>query len=207
MTTTDVSVFDVIPERVAAASPARPRLLVIGTMFASAAVAMGMAGLLGIYLETRADVIAEGERWLPNGVVIPLTQPNMMAITLLLSVFAMVWAVASIKTDDRPNTYIALGLALMFGLAYITQTAYLLTIMEMPIRGDVLERPPLLFALIGTHIVIMLAAMLYAVAMGVRTLGGDYNSKDVEGLYGATTFWTVAVVLYLAVWYAIYITK
>lgn len=204
---TDVTVFDVIPERVAAPSPVRPRLLVIGTMFASAAVAMGMAGLLGIYLETRADVIAEGERWLPSGVVIPLTQPNMMAMTLLLSVFAMVWAVASIKSDDRPNTYIALGLALMFGLAYITQTAYLLTIMEMPIRGDVLERPPLLFALIGTHVVVMLCAMLYAAAMGVRTLGGDYNSKDVEGLYGAATFWSVAVVLYLAVWYAIYITK
>ncbi len=204
---TDITVYDVIPERVAAPTPTRPRLLVIGTMLASAAVAMGMAGLLGIYLETRADVMAEGQRWLPDGVNIPLTQPNMMAMTLLLSVFAMVWAVGSIKADDRPNTYIALGLALMFGIAYISQTAYLLTIMEMPIRGDVLERPPLLYALIGTHLVVMIAAMLYAAAMGIRTLGGEYNSKDVEGLYGAASFWTVAVVLYLAVWYAIYITK
>lgn len=203
----DITVYDVIPERVAASAPTRPRLLVIGTMFAGAAVTMGMAGLLGIYLETRAGILAEGERWLPSGVDIPLTQPNMMAFTLCLSVFAMVWAVSSIKSDDRPNTYIALGLALMFGVAYISQTAYLLTILEMPIRGDVLERPPLLYALIGTHLVVMIAAMLYAAAMGIRTLGGDYNSKDVEGLYGAASFWTVAVVLYLAVWYAIYITK
>lgn len=204
---TDVTVYDVIPERVVAAEPARPRLLLIGTMLASAAVTMGMAGLLGIYLETRAGVIAQGERWLPDGVNIPLTQPNMMAMTLCMSVLAMVWAVASIKADDRANTYIALGLSLMFGFAYMAQTAYLLTILEMPIRGDVLERPPLLYALIGTHLAVMGAAMLYTVAMGLRTLGGEYNSKDVEGLYGVATFWTVAVVLYLAVWYAIYITK
>ncbi len=204
---TDITVYDAIPESVAAPTPARPRLLVIGTMLTSAAVTMGLMGLLGIYLETRADVIASGERWLPQGVNIPLTQPNMIAVTLLLSVFAMIWAVASIKADDRPNTYIALGLTIVFGFAYIAQTAYLMTILEMPIRGDVLERPPLLYAVVGAHMLIMIAAMLYIVAMGVRALGGQYSAKDVEGLYGATTFWTVAVVLYLVVWYAIYITK
>ncbi len=204
---TDITVYDVIPESNPVPVPARPRLLLIGTMLASAAATTGLMGLLGIYLETRADIIASGERWLPSGVNIPLTQPNMIAVSLCFSVFAMVWAVASIKADDRPNTYIALSLVLLFGFAYIAQTAYLMTIMEMPIRGDVLERPPLIYAVIGAHMIIMISAMLYVVAMGIRALGGQYSAKDVEGIYGAATFWTVAVVLYLAVWYAIYITK
>ncbi len=204
---TDITVFDVLPEDAPAPTPARPRLLMIATALVSAAVAMGMAGLLGIYLETRADVMATGERWLPQGVEIPLTQPNMMALTLLFSLFAIVWAVGSIRTDDRANCYMALGLALMFGFAYLAQSAYLLSIMEIAIAGDSLARPPLLFALVGAHMVIFGAAMLYAVGMGLRTLGGNYSAKDVEGLYGVAIFWSVAIVLYLAVWYAIYITK
>ncbi len=204
---TDMTIYDTIPDSNPAPPPARPRLLIIATMLASASATMGLMGLLGIYIETRADVIANGERWLPQGVNIPLTQPNMIAVSLCFSVFAMVWAVASIKADDRPNTYAALGLTLIFGFAYIAQTAYLMTIMEMPIRGDVLERPPLLYAVVGAHMVIMIAAMLYVVAMGIRALGGQYSAKDLEGIYGAATFWTVAVVLYLVVWYAIYITK
>lgn len=204
---TEITVFDAIPDSVAAPEPARPRLLVIGTALAAAACSMGIAGLLGIYVQTRAAVIAEGTVWLPKGVTIPLTQPNMMAITLLLSSLSMAWAVSAIRHDDRPNTHIALSLCVMFGFAYLAQTAFLFDILEMPAAGDELARPPLFYALIGAHMFIVAAAMLYATVMGLRTLGGNYNAKDVEGIYGVALFWNVAVVLYLAVWYAIYITK
>lgn len=203
----ELTPYDAIPDVVDSVPVPRPRLLVIGTVLASVAVSMLMAGLLGIYLETRADVIADGERWLPPGVVIPLTQPNMMVFTLVLSMMSVIWAVSSIRRDDRANTHIALGLCLLFGFAYIAQTAYLFEIMGLAIRGDELGRPPLLFALIFSHVVLVVAAMLYAAAMGLRTLGGQYSSKDVEGLYGVAIFWSAVVMLYLVVWYAVYITK
>ncbi len=204
---TDITVFNTLPETVAAPEPGRPRLLVIGTALAAMAATMGMAGLLGIYVQSRAEVLAQGQVWLPKGVTIPLTQPNMMAITLVMSMVAMAWAVSAIRHDDRANTHIALSLCVVFGFAYLAQTGFLLEIMGMPAAGDDLARPPLFYALIGAHMIIMAAAMLYVIVMGLRTLGGNYSAKDVEGIYGAALFWNVAVVLYLVVWYAIYITK
>ena len=41
----------------------------------------------------------------------------------------------------------------------------------------------------------------------LRTVGGEYSAKDVEGIRGAAMFWYVTVGLYLVLWYAIYITK
>jgi heme/copper-type cytochrome/quinol oxidase subunit 3 len=206
-TTIDRTPFDAIPAQLPAPTPARPRLLFIATGLVSAAVAMGFSGLIGIYVESRQDVRVTGETWLPRGVEIPLTQPNMMAITLVFSALTMFWAVSSLKNDDRNNTSIALSMSVMFGFAFIAQTAYLLTIMNLPIRGDELGRPPLFFAVIGSHLVIVLAAVVYAIVMWLRTLGGEYSAKDLEGLRGAALFWYVAVALYLVLWYAIYITK
>ena len=202
---TDVSLYEAIPAEVPAPEPARPRLLLIGTSLASAAAIMTMAGLLGIYIRTRAEVIASGEIWLPGGTVIPLTQPNMMAITLVFSVAIMVWAISSLSRDDRAMTYTALGLVLLMGFAYLSQSAYLLTIMDLGVASD--ARAPLIYAVIGTHMAIQGAAMLYVAVMGLRTLGGEYNAKDREGIYSAAMFWYVSVGLYMAVWYAIYITK
>ncbi len=202
---TDITVYEAIPARVKAPEPARPRLLLIGSALASAGVIMLMAGLLGIYIKTRADVIASGETWLPSGTTIPLTQPNMMAITLIFSVVIMVWAISSLSRDDRANTYIALGLVLLMGFAFISQTAYLLSIMDMGAADS--PQANLIYAVIGTHLAIVGAAMAYVLVMGLRTLGGEYNARDREGVYGAALFWYVSVGLYMAVWFAIYITK
>ncbi|MGH1502508.1 MAG: cytochrome c oxidase subunit 3 [Acidimicrobiales bacterium] len=206
-TATDISGFDNLPEAIPAPSPARPRLLLIATALTSVAIAMGFAGLLGIYIETRAEVIQTGERWLPGSTVIPLTQPNMMAITLLLAGYVIAWAVSSIRNDDQGNTNVALGLTLMLGFAYLAQSAYLMTIMELPAAGDTLARPTLLYALVAAHMILVVAAMAFVAGTFFRTVGGNYSSRDVEGLYALAFFWGVTIVLYLAVWYAIYITK
>ena len=204
----DISIREIIPEDIAAPAPSRPRLLVIGTALASVAVIVGFGALLSLYVRLRALwIVGDNGPWLPRGVTIPLTQPNMMAMTLVLSLVTVLWAVAAMRNDDRPNTYIAIAVSLLFGFAYIAQTGYLLTLMEMPIAGDAAARAPLFYAVIGTHLALTGAAMGYLAIMGIRSLGGNYSAKDVEGLYGATMFWFVTVALYFAMWYAIYITK
>lgn len=210
---TDVSLYQPLSGDLPAPEAARPRMLVIGTAFASAAVFMGFLGMVGLYIGYRQDVIADGETWLPSGVVIPLTQPNMMLATWSLSAAVLVWALVSMRNDDRANTYIALGFMMILGFAYIAQTAYLLSLMEMPLYPtggealDALSRPPLFYGIIGTHIVMTLAGMAYLAIMGFRTLGGEYNAKDLEGLYGAAFFWFTTYAAYLLMWYVIYITK
>ena len=203
--TTDITPYEYIPADVAPAEPIRPRLLVMATSLASVAVAMGFLGLIGHYVSERASVIQTGARWLPEGVEIPLTQPNFMGLTIALSVVTVWWAATAVRDDDRPNAMLAFAITLVFGVAYLAQTAYLFTIMQIEILAD--ERSALMYGIIGSHMVLMLAAMGFVSIVGLRTLGGDYSSRDNDGVVSAALFWTVVAALYGVMWYAIYITK
>ncbi len=202
---TDITVYRKIPDNVAAPTPARPRVLLIGTALACISAIMGLGSLVAFYAAVRQDVIQSGETWLPSGVTIPLTQPNMMMLTLWFSILIMVWATYSLGVDDRSNMHIALGLIVLMGFGYIAQTMFLLEIMNLGAASD--SRASLIYAVIGAHVVYMAIAMLFVAFMGIRTLGGDYSARDREGIYAAAMFWYVGVFLYMIVWLAIYITK
>jgi heme/copper-type cytochrome/quinol oxidase subunit 3 len=202
---TDITPYDVIPADAAVPEPARPRLLLLATALTSGGLLVGYASLLGHYLSRRASVIATGERWLPDGVDIPLTQPNFMMLTLAMSTVSMLWALSAVRHDDRANAYPAFGITLVFGFSQIIQTAFLLDILEMPIAGS--ERAALIFTLVGVQLVVMAVAMGYVALVALRTLGGGCSARDFEGVLAATVFWFVAVGLYSALWYAVYITK
>jgi heme/copper-type cytochrome/quinol oxidase subunit 3 len=201
---TDITTYDAIPADAAPGEPARPRLLLVGTSLASAGIVLGYAGLMGYYLSARAAVIASGERWLPEGVNIPLTQPNFMMFTLALSVVTVLWATQAVRADDRPNAFIAFGLTLMFGFAQIVQTSYLLTLVEMPGAS---EPAALIYSLVGIQLVLIGLAMGYVAVMALRTIGGGYSARDYEGVVSAAIFWIMSVGVYAALWYAVYITK
>lgn len=186
--------------------PPRPRVVLIATAFAAAAVAMGLLALIGVYLAQRAAVLAGGgQAWIPDGSVIPLTAPNMAAVTLLMSAVTVQWAVYAIGNDDRVNANAAMGLTLVLGFAYINSAAYLYTQMTLGIRDSVAGL--LIYAVSGTHIAITIGAMVFVLVMAFRTLAGQYSSRDREGVAAAALFWHVTVALYLVIWYAVYITK
>jgi len=203
--TAQTTSHDLIPSDLTPAEPVRPRLLVQATSLGCAAVIMGFVGLLSVYISERAAVLATGERWLPDGVNIPLTQPNFMGLTLAFSVVTIWWTVSAVKNDDRANTSLAYAISLMFAFAYLGQTAYLFTIMEIEILAD--ARSVLLYAVIGTHIVMAIVAIVFAIVMLIRTIGGDYGSRDYEGVLASAIFWTMMVAMYGVMWYVIYITK
>jgi heme/copper-type cytochrome/quinol oxidase subunit 3 len=185
--------------------PPRPRVLLVGTAFAAMAAAMAFLALVGVYIAQRADVLATGGTWLPEGSVIPLTPVNMAALTLVMSVVTVQWAVYAIGNDDRVNANVAMGLTLLFGFAYLNSAAYLYTQMNLGIRDSI---PGLLiYVLSGTHIALMIGAMIFLLLMAFRTLAGQFSSRDREGVAAAAFFWHVTVALYLVIWYAVYITK
>ena len=202
---TDITPYDAIPLDVVESEPARPRLLLLGTSLVCASVLVGYAALIGFYLSERAAVLAAGEQWLPDGVVIPLTQPNFMLLTMTFSVVSMLWAVAAIRADDRANALIAFGLTLVFGISQIAQTAYLLSIMEMVAAES--YQAVLIFSLVGIQLALLAVAMGYVVVMAIRTLGGGFSAKDYEGVLSAAVFWIMTVGVYTTLWYAVYITK
>ena len=198
-TTENEPTYPVLAER---PSPARPRVLLVGSVLASAAMVMAYGGLIAAYIASRAAT--EGT-WLPEGVTIPLTPPNMAAVTLLMSVVTLHWAQYSIRNDDRPNAYVALGITLVLGLAFVNSAIYLFTQMGAAIAGSLPEL--LLFAVGGFHIATVIGGSVFVALMAFRTLGGQYSGRDSEGVAAAAVFWDAAVAVYMVSWYAVYVTK
>lgn len=183
----------------------RPRVLVVGTAFATAATVMLFIGLIGIYLVERASVVGGGDAWLPQGVSIPLSQPNIMLFTMLMSVVTMQWAVAAIVKDDRVNAYLALGVTLVFGFAVITMTTYLWSLMKLDITASV--QGVLIYTITGGHIIMLIVAMIFVGLMAFRALGGQFTSRQHDGISSAAMFWYATVAVYALIWIAIYVTK
>jgi cytochrome c oxidase subunit 3 len=200
-----LATVDAVPAEPPAPTPARPRVLLIGTSLAIAACAMAIAGLLGIYLSARAATLANGDPWLPKGATIPLTPINMAMLTLVLSMVTMQWAVDAVAHHDRPHAFLALGITGLFGVAFLNAVSFQFTQMNLGIRGS--EAGVLIYVLTGAHAAMLIGAMVFALVMAFRTLGGQYAGRDREGISAAALFWHASVAVFAVIWYAIYVTK
>jgi heme/copper-type cytochrome/quinol oxidase subunit 3 len=187
------------------APPRRPRVLLFGSAMGAAASALAILSLLAIYLQVRADEIAAGNTALPKDVVLPLTPGQMNLVTLGMSVVTMAWVVYAMRNDDRTHAYVGLGLTLLLGIASIVETAYLYQQLALsPTSGPVAG---LIYAITGAHILMTVVGMLFIAVMGFQALGGQLTGRDAEGMSAAALYWYATYAVYLAIWYAIYITK
>ncbi len=184
----------------APAPPIRRRELLFATAFASAGVVMVFATLVGAYLAARN---AGGEAWL-EGSRIPLTQANMQMATMVMAAVTMQWAVYAISRDDRLHAYLALGITLLLGLAFVNQTTFL-----VKQAGVVLAEPggALFYSVVGVQTAMVLAGVVYIALMGFRALAGQFSSRQPDGISAAAVYWYVCVATYAVVWIAVYVMK
>jgi heme/copper-type cytochrome/quinol oxidase subunit 3 len=189
-----------LPATTLPATMPRRRELLFGTAFATAGVAMAIIALIGNYIATR-DLA--GVTWLADN-QFSLTQPNMQLVTLGMSVVTMQWAVWSISRDDRYHTYLALGVTLLLGIAFVNQTSFLYSE-----AGITISQPegPLFYAVTGGHLAMVVAGILFIILMAFRTMGGQYSSRQPDGISAAAIFWYAAVALYAVIWFAVYVQK
>lgn len=197
-------------EEAPAAPRRRPRTLLVATAFAAGGSAALFAGLLAVYLSVRTRYLAGNEAWLPDGAEIPLSPGNMSMVTLLMSLVTVQWAVHAARHRDRIHTYLALGVTVfVFGLAHVTQIAYLWTQWNLPLDSAEGTTPQavLLFTLLGFHIAMVAAGLIFLTLMAVRSLGGQFTGGDAEGLSAAALYWYVTVGVFAVLWYALLIVK
>ena len=178
----------------------------VGAAFAAAGCFMLIAGLLGIYLTLRAGVVADKGTWIPAKSIIPLHQPNVIAMALLMSSVTIQWAVYAIKRNDRQQAYLAFGVTLVFGIAVLNMAAYLYSVMHLDL-GIASPAPALIYTITAAHLLMLVGAMVFTALMAFRALGGEFTSRQQDGASAAALFWHVQVVVFLFLWYAIYITK
>jgi heme/copper-type cytochrome/quinol oxidase subunit 3 len=161
--------------------------------------------MIGIYLARRADVLNQGETWLPDGSRIPLPQVNMMFFTLLISCVTIAWAAWALRRDDRENAYLALGLTTLMAFAYVVQATYLFTLTNIPVAAP--EGQGVLFwAISGAHLVMVLGGLTFLALMTFRALSGNFR-RIPDGVTAAGAYWYITVGVYAVVWLAVYVTK
>ncbi len=187
------------------APPARPRVLIVGTAFAMAAVLMVFAGLLGIYLYQRSAAVSVGDAWIPQGITIPLQQPTVMLFTLIAASVAVQWAVSAVANGDRVNSYIALGLTFLFGIGFVNMASYLYTLMELDVGAN--SQAVLIYTITGAQIAMVIAAMLFAAVSGFRALVGQETSRAHDGVSAAAIVWHANLAVFFLIWLVIYVTK
>jgi heme/copper-type cytochrome/quinol oxidase subunit 3 len=187
-----------------APAPARPRVLMTATALAIVGCGSLFAGLLGLYATYRSAAGGTTGAWLPDGVTVPLTPGNVGAATLVMSSVIVQWAVYAIGNRDRLNAYLALGLTLVLGAAFMVGTSFLYTQIGASVRTTY---GVLLYAVSGAHLAMLAAAMVYVALMAFRVLGGQFSGKDREGVAAAAMFWHFTVAAGLATWYTLYILK
>jgi heme/copper-type cytochrome/quinol oxidase subunit 3 len=195
-------------EDVPPAPPRRPRVLLVGTTLAAAASIALFGGLLAAYFAVRADFLASGEeQWLPDGATIPLSPGNMTMVTLVMSLVTVQWAVHAGKRSDRGHAYFAIALTVLLGIAHVVQIGYLWTQWGLPLNGEPTLQAVLLFTILGLHVAMVAAALVFLTLMFLRSLGGQFTGRDVEGLSAAALYWYVTVAIFTVIWYGILIVK
>ena len=183
--------------------PSRPRVVIVGAALASVAAGMALLSMLAIYLARRADVVNNGEPWIPDGAVLPLPQPTMILFTMILSSVTLLWASYALRNDDRGNAYLALGLTFVLGFAAANQATYLFGNLGLGVRT---ETGLLVLVISASWLVWLVAAMVFLALMAFRAFSGQYR-RIPDGIDAAAVLWISNTVMWSVLWIAIYISK
>lgn len=201
-----------VVEHAAPAAQQRPRSQLIASSIVAGAAVMIMATLVGLYLAARQTALAANAPWIPPG-GLPLTGPNTALFTLLVSIPAMLWAQQAVRNDDRQSLWVAYGIVLLLGVAFINAQAFILTNLSVStdpkISVGVADSPValLIFTIVGIHIAFVGAAMGAVLVTGFRNLGGRLDRRSRDTVDAVALFWYVTIALFGVLWYAVYVMK
>ena len=146
-----------------------------------------------------------GSGWLPAGVTLPLTPGAMAMFTLVLSLGTAVWAAWAARNAIRSQTYGALGLTILLGIAYVNQIFSLYRQMGLAVAET--RQAVLIYGVTGAHLIMTVGGLIYFAFMTIRALGGQLTGRDSEALNAAALFWFVTVGIYSVIWITIFVLK
>jgi heme/copper-type cytochrome/quinol oxidase subunit 3 len=182
--------------------PARRGTTLTGAVLVVVAGTMLMGGLLAAYFAARNAAHASGGKW---GLASPDMPNAALAVTygaLFLSSFTAQWAVSAIKVGERRQTYVAIGTTMLLGVAFVNGLTFCYTQLKLVAGKNVYAN--LVYAVSGTHLLLVVAALVLFVVVGFRVLGGQQGTTDPELVVAAVTVWHFVVFAGVAVWWCLW---
>jgi heme/copper-type cytochrome/quinol oxidase subunit 3 len=182
-----------------------PRPLLVATFLVIAAGVMLFAALLGEYGAARSAAIANGEPWLPETVILPNVALAVAYLTLAMSSVTAQWSVAAIINGARTQMYLAVGLTLLLGGAFINGLSFAWQRLGLVAGESAFST--WVYALTVTHLVVLVVAMVLFLVLGFRALGGQFSPSDRQFVDAAAAFWHFAVAAGAAIWIAVWLLE
>jgi heme/copper-type cytochrome/quinol oxidase subunit 3 len=177
--------------------------VLVGTLLAVAAGTTLMGGLLGAYFAAREAVTSTGGEWAAEVGDLPNVALAVTYLALLLSGFTVQWVVSAVKVAERRQASAAIGATLLLGFAFVNGLSFCYTQLGLQAGEDTYAN--VVYAVTGTHLFLVLAAIVYLVVTGFRVLGGQFGPGNAEQVVSAAAFWhfTVAAgaVVYWCLWF------
>ena len=182
-----------------APEPTRRSTPIVGVVLAIAAGTMLFGALLGEFFAAQDAA----ETWPPEGVTLPNVALAVAYTTLLMASVTAQWAVSAIRQNERRSMYLAIGLTVVLGGAFVNAQTFIWSELGLVAGADSYANT--VYALTVTHTVAVVAAIVLFVVMGFRALGGQFAPRNAEFVQAAALFWhfVVAVggVIYFLVWF------
>jgi heme/copper-type cytochrome/quinol oxidase subunit 3 len=166
---------------------------------------MTVAAGLGIYLNFRNSTPNPGSTWIPTGVDIPNAPLVMAVVTAVLSSITAQWVVHASRSRDRGHTFLAVGVTLVFGLAYLNMILASVNMAGIPVGSTAWANMAL--SLTGLVLVFGVIGLVYLALMAVRAMGGEEGDDGSAPIAAAVVFWHFCVAAWIAVWYVVYVVK
>jgi heme/copper-type cytochrome/quinol oxidase subunit 3 len=188
----------------AAPLPQRPRMLLVATSLACAAIGMMFAGMLAVWIALRDAAGGTSAAWLPKGISLPGVASNMMLIIMAGASVMAQWAVYAMARDDRRDAAVAVALVVIFGIAVFNAQAYIYQQLGVGVNT---RYGALFFSVTGAFLVALVAGMIMAVIVVFRSLGGRYSAKRHEGVSALALYWHFLTVAFAGVWFVVYVVK
>jgi len=186
-----------------AAPEPRRSVLLTGTFLAIAAGTMLVGGLLAAYFAAREAVLAGGGEWGLEAGDMPNSALGVTYMALLLSSFTAQWAVWAIKVGERRQTYVAVGVTMLLGLAFVNGLSFCYT--QLGFEAGESTYANVVYAASGTHLVLVVAALVLFLTMGFRVLGGQFGPGNAGFVTSAVSVWHFVVaaggVVYWCLWF------
>ena len=180
----------------------RANLTMVGTFLAIAAGTMLIGALLGGWLAARDAALTAGSPWLREGFELPNLALAVTYATLLMSSVTAQWAVYAASHDDRKNLYVALGVTIVLGLAFINGLSFVYD--QLGLEAGLTDVATFTYAVTVTPLLLVVAAMILFVVMGFRALTGQVSARRRELVAAAASFWHFTVLAGAAVYLVVF---
>jgi heme/copper-type cytochrome/quinol oxidase subunit 3 len=188
-----------------APTPARPRLLVIGTALVAGAVLVLVVSLISVYLDLRHEAGGTTELWLPKKVRPSVMLGNLMFFGMMGASVLVQWAVDAVRRGSRRDAGVALGMAGAVGLMVLNAQAFQYGQLDMAVASS--NYATLYYTNTGTFLAALIGGLVVVGVTAFRSLGGRYSAKDAEGLVATAVYWHVLTAMFFLIWYVVYLFK